>query len=141
MDTAFSGVNLLSPIYIGASTISTKIGTTPIIITFAMREPYALWSKRAELKVLAVLLVRKVMSNTPTPINRFFRYLIGNILSDFIQRGKNNLVAIVSLSGEQFKKLLCQTVLTCYIPEPIIHHLINNVSFFGGPYGAIKRIV
>ena len=29
MDTAFSGVNLLSPIYIGASTISTKIGTTP----------------------------------------------------------------------------------------------------------------
>ncbi len=30
MDTAFSGVNLLSPIYIGASNISTKIGTTPI---------------------------------------------------------------------------------------------------------------
>ena len=29
MDTAFSGVNLLSPIYIGASTISTNIGTTP----------------------------------------------------------------------------------------------------------------
>ena len=31
MDTAFSGVNLLSPIYIGASTISTNIGTTPTI--------------------------------------------------------------------------------------------------------------
>ena len=28
MDTAVSGVNLLYPIYIGASTISTKIGTT-----------------------------------------------------------------------------------------------------------------
>ena len=31
MDTAFSGVNLLSPIYIGASTISTNIGTTPFL--------------------------------------------------------------------------------------------------------------
>ncbi len=29
MDTAFSRLNLLSPIYIGASTISTKIGTIP----------------------------------------------------------------------------------------------------------------
>ena len=29
-DTAVSGVNLLYPIYIGASTISTKIGTTSL---------------------------------------------------------------------------------------------------------------
>ncbi len=28
-DTAFSGLNLLYPIYIGASTISTNIGTIP----------------------------------------------------------------------------------------------------------------
>ena len=34
MDTAFSRLNLLSPIYIGASTISTNIGTTPKIIKY-----------------------------------------------------------------------------------------------------------
>lgn len=72
------------------------------------------------------------MSNTPAPINYFFRYLIGNILSGFAQRGKNNLVAIVSLFGGQCEKPLCQTILTCYIPEPTIHRLINDVSFFGG---------
>ena len=44
-------------------------------------------------------------------------------------------------SGDQCEKPLCQTILTCYIPEPIIHHLINNVSVFGGQHGAIKGIV
>ena len=42
---------------------------------------------------------------------------------------------------DQCEKPLCQTILTCYIPEPAIYNLINDVSIFGGLYGTLKRIV